>query len=360
MHSKEYSLDGGVAGVIAADAGIDPHLAVQAGEAAQDVLSYIRDAARAKTVKAKARYLRKAHAHINDVNAYEHPDLAQAMQMRILALQGRGGDTEVAHLTPGEVVAPHQLQTADVMSALQMAAINAGVDVNRYTVGARENSLNPETGLKEFARNSRGDGLMEEITVIGSRGIGGGGGTTGSSARGMLPTDWRNQRIAPRVGGRPNRPDIEEIVVTGQAPDEVAPAEPINPYPAFPDTTNSGGSSLFNDAGRFQPPVYDPCVGIMERSGLPAEEIVPECLPENRVKPIIGYKLAPARPTGQDLQTMSEEELESKINEIKLGAGFFKVLPLPGPHLKSGKIELVDQYNYVLGIYQNELDRRRH
>lgn len=360
MHSKEYSLDGGVAGVIAADAGIDPHLAVQAGEAAQDVLSYIRDAARAKTVKAKARYLRKAHAHINDVNAYEHPDLAQAMQMRILALQGRGGDTEVAHLTPGEVVIPRQLQTAEVMSALQAAAMDAGIDVNRYTVGARENSLNPETGLKEFARNSRGDGLMEEITIIGSRGIGGGGGTTGSSARGILPTDWRNQRIAPRVGRRINRPDIEEIIVTGQAPDDGVPSEPINPYLAFADTTNSGGSSLFNDAGRFQAPVTDLCAGVMEDTGLPAEEAGPLCLPGNRVDPIIGPKVAPIRPTEQDLEGMSDEELESKINQIKLGAGFIKIFPLPGPYLKSGKIELVDQYNYVLGIYQNELARRRH
>ncbi|MEQ8510084.1 MAG: hypothetical protein RIB43_13845 [Rhodospirillaceae bacterium] len=357
MHSKEYSLDSGVAGVIAADAGINPHLAVQAGETAQDVLSYIRDAARAKTKRAKARYLRKAQMHLKDVNADEHPDLMQAMQTRILALQGRGGDTELAHLTPGEVVVPRQLQTADVMSALQAAAMDAGVDVNQYTVGARENSLNPETGLKEFARNSRGDGLMEEITVVGSRGIGGGG-TIGSSARGTLPADWRDQRTPPRVGGRPNRPNIEEIVVTGQVPDHEFLPEQANPYLAFADTTNSGGGSLFNDAGRYQLPKYDLCAALMENTGLPAEEIVPQCLPENRVKPIVGPKLAPRLPTREELEELSDEELISKIDQIKWGVRIIPRFPVPWPHAKVKRNNLGDQYKFVLDAYQSELNRR--
>lgn len=150
MHNKECSLDAGVAGVIAMDAGIDPQLAVEAGEDAQDLLSFIRDAARTKSDKAKARYLKKAQAHLKDVNAREHPDLVQAVQARILALQGRGGDTELAHVTPGEMVLPAPLQTPEVMAAVQAAAQNAGIDMGQYTVGAPANSVNPETGVAEY------------------------------------------------------------------------------------------------------------------------------------------------------------------------------------------------------------------
>lgn len=150
MAHKECSLDAGVAGVIAMDAGIEPQLAVDAGENAQDLLSFIRDAGRARTAKAKSRYLRKAQAHLKDVSAREHPDLVQAAQTRILALLGRGGDTELAHVTPGEMVLPAPLQTPEVMAAVQAAAQNAGIDVGQYTVGAQANSVNPETGMVEF------------------------------------------------------------------------------------------------------------------------------------------------------------------------------------------------------------------
>lgn len=150
MQDKECSLGAGVAGVIAMDAGIDPQLAVEAGEDAQDLLSFIRDAARAKSDKVKTKYLRKAQAHLKDVSAREHPDLVQAVQARMLALQGRGGDTELAHVTPGEMVLPAPLQTPEVMAAVQAAAQNAGIDVSRYTVGAQANSVNPDTGILEY------------------------------------------------------------------------------------------------------------------------------------------------------------------------------------------------------------------
>lgn len=67
MSHKEHSIDAAVAGVIAMDAGIDPQLAVEAGEGAQDLLSFVRNAARAKSDKAKARYLQRAQAHLKDV-----------------------------------------------------------------------------------------------------------------------------------------------------------------------------------------------------------------------------------------------------------------------------------------------------
>ena len=41
----------------------------------------------------------------------KHPELVQQLQARAMALQGRGGDTEVAHVTVGEIVLPRALQT---------------------------------------------------------------------------------------------------------------------------------------------------------------------------------------------------------------------------------------------------------
>lgn len=180
MHSHDYSLDDGVAGILALDAGIDPHLAVEVGEDAQDVLSYLRDAAHAKSERAKATYVRKAQAHLKDICSRQHPDLVQAIQTKILALQGRGGDTELAHLTPGEVVLPPQLQTPEVMAALQAAAGAAGIDVGRITVGDSANSTNPETGMAEYrfscvegpGNPCRTNQPIEEITVYGTAGGG--------------------------------------------------------------------------------------------------------------------------------------------------------------------------------------------
>ncbi len=193
---KDYSLDDGVAGVIALDAGIDPHLAADAGSDAQDVLSYVRDAARTKSQNAKDKYLRKAQTHLKDVCSRQHPELVQAIQTRILALQGRGGDTELAHLTPGEVIIPLPLQTPEVMAALSQAAEKAGLDLGRMTVGDSGNSVNPETGVAEFFHNS----------------------VSQSDAN-----------------------DVDEIVVVGRRPGGGVTSIPVNYYTQFPDLPSSDG-----------------------------------------------------------------------------------------------------------------------
>src|SRR5947207_4021706 len=50
----------------------------------------------------------------------DEPPLADEAQA--LARAGRGSDTTVGHLTPGEVVIPKRLQTPEVMAALARAA----------------------------------------------------------------------------------------------------------------------------------------------------------------------------------------------------------------------------------------------
>jgi hypothetical protein len=66
---------------------------------------------------------------------------------RAVAAQGRGGDTAIAHLTPGEMVIPRHLQTREVMAALKRAA---GGSLARYHVGHPANRVNPRTGAPEF------------------------------------------------------------------------------------------------------------------------------------------------------------------------------------------------------------------
>ncbi len=69
-----------------------------------------------------------------------------------LAAAGRGGDTRLAHLTPGEVVIPRSA-AAQALGLLS----EAGFNPDRYQVGRSKNSRNPRTGLLEFYEDA-GDG----------------------------------------------------------------------------------------------------------------------------------------------------------------------------------------------------------
>jgi hypothetical protein len=90
----------------------------------------------------------------------------------ITLLQGRGGDREIAHLTPGEVVIPRNLLTPGLMRAIAAEAARQGIDPARYTVGHKTNLENPRTGAKEFNGCNPGDPgecfvPMHQIDVIG-------------------------------------------------------------------------------------------------------------------------------------------------------------------------------------------------
>ena len=74
----------------------------------------------------------------------------QKRQAEKLAAQGRGGDTEIAHVTPGEIVLPDALQTPAVLDAIRQAAVDANIPLERLRVGSALNSINPQTGQPEF------------------------------------------------------------------------------------------------------------------------------------------------------------------------------------------------------------------
>ena len=95
---------------------------------------------------------------------------------RKLAEMGRGGDTEIGHLTEGEVVLPPEVAgQSDVRRQLLEAFSRAGIDIGRYTVGGDDDSINPRTGMREY----RGRGAENEGD---DRGFGGGGPGSGQGS----------------------------------------------------------------------------------------------------------------------------------------------------------------------------------
>ncbi len=99
----------------------------------------------------RQKYLRKAQKVIAEIDPREEAERLQELQAQVLALQGRGGDTEIAHVTPGELVIPKRMRTPELMAALAQAARQAGIDPRRLVVGDRRNAVNPRTGQAEFA-----------------------------------------------------------------------------------------------------------------------------------------------------------------------------------------------------------------
>lgn len=75
----------------------------------------------------------------------------EAAPANVMAGMGRGPDTEVAHVTPGEIVVPARVAAQpEVRNALVGGFQRAGANPGRYVVGSRMNSLNPRTGRPEF------------------------------------------------------------------------------------------------------------------------------------------------------------------------------------------------------------------
>ena len=67
-----------------------------------------------------------------------------------LAAMGRGGDSKIAHVMPGEIVVPTAAQTPGVLRELDRAFGQVGASLDRFRVGMRENNTNPRTGAPEF------------------------------------------------------------------------------------------------------------------------------------------------------------------------------------------------------------------
>ena len=72
-------------------------------------------------------------------------------QAQLLAAEGRGDDTMLAHLQPGEVVLPvEMLEDSQFENELERRFEDLDLDPERYVAGLGIASLNPITGLEEF------------------------------------------------------------------------------------------------------------------------------------------------------------------------------------------------------------------
>ena len=69
-----------------------------------------------------------------------------------MARMGRYGDTQMAHVAPGEKIVPTNVlnNRPDLARGINSALMSEGMDPRRYTVGTKNNSNNPNTGLPEF------------------------------------------------------------------------------------------------------------------------------------------------------------------------------------------------------------------
>ena len=85
----------------------------------------------------------------------EAAQISQTAPLADAALQvsqaGRGGDSTLAHLTPGEVVLPAEMmEDPQFESAVETRFKEVGLNPEEYVVGLGIASLNPQTGLEEF------------------------------------------------------------------------------------------------------------------------------------------------------------------------------------------------------------------
>jgi len=66
---------------------------------------------------------------------------------------------------PGEVIIPEALQTPELLNVLRRAAKAQGIPLERFRVGSRSNSINPNTGAAEFDPYVVPGGPIGEITL---------------------------------------------------------------------------------------------------------------------------------------------------------------------------------------------------
>lgn len=131
-----------------------------------------------------------------------------------LARKGRKGDDTVAHMDTGEIVVPPEVIAAmpELGQMLPEAFRMAGADIEQFRVGGGDDSVNPATGMQEFAWNEESqteDGTSRDGYSSDESGYGNDGGDQGGyyqqePNRGPVP-GWSPTQNSPRniVGNEP-------------------------------------------------------------------------------------------------------------------------------------------------------------
>lgn len=153
----------------ASDLGLDPDAIAAGGLAAIQALLALRQAREAGEGPTRQSHLARAQESLRALDPAVHGDLLHQFQVRALAMEGRGGDTEIAHVSLGEIVLPKALQTPAVIGALRTAAADAGISLDRLRIGSAMNRVNPETGVAEFAEAEATNEEIQGITIQSTR-----------------------------------------------------------------------------------------------------------------------------------------------------------------------------------------------
>lgn len=67
-----------------------------------------------------------------------------------LAVRGQGSDSEIARVTPGEIVLHPSMLSPETLTAVMHDLSRSGVGLGRVSVGSPDASVNPRTGLAEY------------------------------------------------------------------------------------------------------------------------------------------------------------------------------------------------------------------
>jgi len=145
----------------------------------------------------RMQYLEAVQKEIAKLDQAQHGRLINQLQGEILALQGRDGDTQIAHVTPGEIVIPERLQTPELLAALRAAAKAQGIDPERLLIGSPRNSVNPNTGQAEFYETVPSIGLLNKPSDLSTSQV-------PTSGRGLLEVA---QELTGNTNGPPPSPN---------------------------------------------------------------------------------------------------------------------------------------------------------
>lgn len=143
------------------------------------------------------------------------PPIPQPGQASQMAQMGRNGDSVMAHMQPGEIAIPRQVQTPQLLAMLRQAFAQAGLSPQQFTAGSPMASHNPATGAPEFNLLSAllpilgavGGGIIGGLPTVGigapaGAAIGGGlGGAAGGYANGDNTTGVVLSGLGGAAGG---------------------------------------------------------------------------------------------------------------------------------------------------------------
>lgn len=159
---------------------------------------------------------------------------------RRMAMMGRGGDSMMAHMTPGEAVIPRGVMTPKLWSAFQEALDQQGMMPEQYVVGSGENSINPMTGQPEFLAQASAPGRAvrdyQRDFVEGPEGGSSGGGLLGRLNRAPVGVTGNVPGVTTSTsGGFPTSPEMGGGPARSSQQGMIAHA-PMDQWAVDPDT----------------------------------------------------------------------------------------------------------------------------